>query len=529
MPFRQVQEVLIMEYTYDTNIAAQRRKLAVLAVCLGVVLILLAVAVWFLGIHVVVDSKLYSRTEDVLDLRGEGVAVEHYEALQKKLPDKQIYWDVPFQDGYYANTSTELTVKRISAEDLELLAYFPKLKTIHAEDCEDYEQLQKLQLAHPNLEILYTVTIDGKEYDKNADTLTVTHLTEEDVALTDYLPQLKKVDGTACTDYAQLAALQERRPECDVEYSVVLGGTEYPLDTKSLDLKNQDIAELLERLAYLPQMKTVHLTDPTGDAATMQALQTTYPNVTITSKMVGVTVSEDGKEVDLTGIKLEKIEDVDKYMPFYPDAERVYLGMPEIDNDTIAAFRDTKREDYKVVWTVMCGTIPVRTDAIFFQPIQQHVYYFFDEDTVNLRYCEDMLSIDVGHMSLHNCEFVKGMPNLKYLVLSWTFIEDISPLASCKNLIWLELYSMPIKDLTPLKECTGLEDLELGNTRGDRSIIAEMTWLKNLFWFGTGYNDMLMLQEALPDTNVNTYGSGWRKLQNYYDHRDLMGMRYMPG
>lgn len=517
------------EYTYHTHAAAQRRKLIVLAVFLGIVLVLVAAAVWFFGTHVVVDSQIYSRTEDVLDLRGEGVAVEHYEALHKKMPDKLIYWDVPFQDGYYANNSTELTMDRISEEETELLGYFYDLKTIHAENCEDFEQLLKLQAARPDLEVLYTVTIDGKDYGKETESLTVTHLTEEDVALTDYLPLLKKVDGTGCTDYAQLAALQERRPDCTVEYSVAIGGKDYPLDTKSLDLTNQDISELLERLAYLPQMKTIHLTDPTGDAATMDALMSTYPKVTITSEMVGVVVSEDGKEVDLSGIKLEKIEDVDKYMPFYPDAERVYLGMPEIDNDTIAAFRDTKRQDYKVVWTVMCGTIPVRTDAIFFQPIQQHVYYFFDEDTVNLRYCEDMLSIDVGHMSLHNCEFVKGMPNLKYLVLSWTFIEDISPLASCKNLIWLELYSMPIKDLTPLKECTGLEDLELGNTRGDRTIIAEMTWLKNLFWFGTGYNDMLMLQEALPNTNVNTYGSGWRKLQNYYDHRDLMGMRYMPG
>lgn len=514
------------EYTY---IATKRRNLTILAICLGVVLVIVSALVWFFGTHVVVDSKLYSRTEDILDLRGEGVAIEHYEALHKKMPDTLIYWDVPFQDGYYANNSTELTVEHIGEDDMEVLAYFPNLKTIHAEDCEDLEAVIKLEKARPDLEVLYTVTIDGKEYAKDAETLTVTNLTEEEVALTDYLPRLTKVDGTACSDYAQLAALQERRPECAVEYSVAIGGTEYALDTKTLDLKNQDISELLERLTYLPQMKTIHLTDPIGDAATMQALQTTYPNVTITSEMVGVVVSEDGKEVDLSGIKLEKIEDVDKYMPFYPDAERVYLGMPAIDNDTIAAFRDTKRQDYKVVWTVMCGTIPVRTDALFFQPIQQHVYYFFDEDTVNLRYCEDMLSIDLGHMSLHNCEFVEGMPNLKYLVLSWTFIEDITPLSTCKNLIWLELYSMPIKDLSPLKGCTALQDVELGNTRGDRTIIAEMTWLKNVFWFGTSYNDMLMLQEALPDTNINTYGSGWRKLQNYYDHRDLMGMRYMPG
>ena len=119
------------EYTYHTHAAAQRRKLIVLAVFLGIVLVLVAAAVWFFGTHVVVDSQIYSRTEDVLDLRGEGVAVEHYEALHKKMPDKLIYWDVPFQDGYYANNSTELTMDRISEEETELLGYFYDLKTSH--------------------------------------------------------------------------------------------------------------------------------------------------------------------------------------------------------------------------------------------------------------------------------------------------------------------------------------------------------------------------------------------------------------
>ena len=515
---------------YDTkyrNNAAIRRGLISLAIFLGVVLVIVASGVWFFATHVVVDTRLYSTTDDVLDLRGEGIAIEHYDALKEKLPGKMIRWDVPFQNGYYDNGSTELTVTHLSNDDLKVLSYFHDLKTIHAEDCEEYDQLLHLRELRPDLEIIYTVTIDGKDYTKETETLTVTHLTEEDIALTDYLPQLKKVDGTACRDYAQLAALQERRPECQVEYKVLIGETEYSLDTKSLNLVNQDISQLLENMAYLTQLKTIHLKDPIGDAETMNALRSTYPNVTITSEMVGVVVSENGKEVDLSGITLEVIEDVDKYLPFYPEAEKVYLGMPAIDNDTIAAFRETKRQDYKVVWTVMCGDIPVRTDEIFFQPIQHHVYYFFDEDIYNLRYCEDMVCIDVGHMSLHNCEWAATMPNLKYLVLSWTFVEDISPLVNCKSLIWLEIFALPIKDLSPLKECKSLEDVNLGKTPGDRSIVAEMTWLKNLHWAGTGYTDLMMLQEALPNTDVTTILSAWRQLPNYFAHRDILGMPYM--
>lgn len=510
----------------EKDLSIARKRLTVLAVVLAVVLAIVGAVVWFFATHVIVDSKIYSKTEQVLDLRGEGIAVEHFEALQEKLPGHLIYWDVPFQNGYHSSDSKELTITAISDDDMELLRYFTELEQVHAEACEDFPQLMKLQQNFPDLILCYTVAIDGTDYAQDAQELTVSGLTDEEVTLTDYLPELKTVNAEDCSDYAQLAALQERRPDCAVNYSVVIGEKSYGLDTRTLNLTNQDLSELLDRLAYLPEMKSVHLVDPLGDAATMDALLQTYPDVSITSELVGVTISEDGKEVDLSAIALKNIEDVDKYMAFYPDAERVYLGMPEIDNDTIAAFRDTKRQDYKVVWTVMCSTIPLRTDATFFHPIQQYVYYFFDEDAYNLRYCEDMICVDLGHMSLHECSWVEGMPNLQYLILSWTFVKDITPLTKCENLIWLELFNVPVEDLSPLKECKALQDVELSKTSGDRTILAEMTWLKNLYWAGTNYNDFLMLQEALPDTNVCT-GYGWRKLPGYFAMRDILGMPYM--
>ena len=135
---------------YDTkyrNNAAIRRGLISLAIFLGVVLVIVASGVWFFATHVVVDTRLYSTTDDVLDLRGEGIAIEHYDALKEKLPGKMIRWDVPFQNGYYDNGSTELTVTHLSNDDLKVLSYFHDLKTIRAEDCEEYDQLLHLRTA----------------------------------------------------------------------------------------------------------------------------------------------------------------------------------------------------------------------------------------------------------------------------------------------------------------------------------------------------------------------------------------------
>ena len=89
----------------------------------------------------------------------------------------------------------------------------------------------------------------------------------------------------------------------------------------------------------------------------------------------------------------------------------------------------------------------------------------------------------------------------------------------------------------PLATLTGLEDLNLGYTRGDVHVLEQMTWLKRLWWSGSGLNaeEEAALQAALPDTEIQIHsvgsstGMGWREGQHYYDMRDLLGMPYMEG
>ena len=76
---------------------------------------------------------------------------------------------------------------------------------------------------------------------------------------------------------------------------------------------------------------------------------------------------------------------------------------------------------------------------------------------------------------------------------------------------------------------TGLEDLNLCYTRGDPEIIAQMTWLKNLWIPNRPYDEEIVVA-ALPDTYVEIVSpntKGWRHLENYYIMRDLLGMHYM--
>ncbi|NVH05540.1 hypothetical protein DNN95_24510, partial [Escherichia coli] len=69
-----------------------------------------------------------------------------------------------------------------------------------------------------------------------------------------------------------------------------------------------------------------------------------------------------------------------------------------------------------------------------------------DSYAYNLRYCEEMVCLDVGHMTLTDISFVEFMPNLKYLILAWTEVQYIEPIRSCKNLVFLELDHSCIRD-----------------------------------------------------------------------------------
>jgi Leucine-rich repeat (LRR) protein len=143
-----------------------------------------------------------------------------------------------------------------------------------------------------------------------------------------------------------------------------------------------------------------------------------------------------------------------------------------------------------------------------------------------------MVCIDIGHMSIHNIDFVKYMPNLEYLILAHTQLTHIEPISTCKNLKFLELDWSPVRDLSPLIGCTGLEDLNLGNTFASFDPVKKMTWLKNLWVIDCSSGTAYKMGQALPNTKVQgsgsaTVDSGWRNLPNYYKMRDLLGMHYM--
>ena len=539
----------------------------VLLAVLAVVLLAVGIAVWFLLTHVRVAGTFYSRNADVLDLRFADITAEDYEKLRKKSPNSEILWRIPFQGKTYDQDTDVLYVTSLSDEDVAVLDYFTRLKTVEAQKCTDYPQLAALAARRPGVTVEYTVTIDGRDYGQDTAVVSVSGITEEEIKLLTYLPELTAVTAVGCRTPEQMEKLRDFCREKGLSFDLRFGTKTYPDTVQELDVTGITDDEL-ELLQLLPELKTLHFTNPEADPETVLQLRSTYPNVDIhwEVEIAGISFPDDTKEVDLSAV-LESaaaqttagtqtvsgtvtqntdqtrstapavtldLQDLEKKMSYLPDAERVFLGKCGLDNEELAALRERVRGSYKVVWTVQLGKkLTARTDDTTFMPVREHVYYFLDDDAYNLRYCEDMLCVDVGHMGLTNIDFVKGMPHLQILILAHNGqLQDISPISSCKELIFLELDWSAVKDFSPLVGCTALEDLNIGLTYPSIEPLKQMTWLKNLWMVERG--GAYELSQALPDTKIVasanvTVGAGWRNLPNYYKMRDMLGMEYMKG
>lgn len=438
----------------------------VVAVCGGAAYILI-----YQSAHIKVNDVYYPRSAKSLDLRDVRLTVGQYDELRREMPECEILWRIPFQGDYYEEDAAEITVDSLSGEDVALLGYFTKLSRIDARDCRDY---------------------------------------------------------------GGIIAAMELYPECDIAYSVEIGDDSYPGDTTQMTVDSPDVGELAEKLRYLPELTAVHISNPAAGWEELEALAGQYPSTTVTWSVTigGTELLMDVTEADISGVAPISVEEVESAVECLPKLEKLIMCDCGIDNEKMAEFRERAKPDYKVVWSVSCGSMTVRTDETTFMPAKDGIIYMWDKDLYNLRYCEDMVCIDVGHFRIKNIEWAAYMPHLKYLVLAHSWVREISPISGCKELIFLEMSDTVISDYEPLLGCTGLEDLNIGKTYGDKNIIAKMTWLKNLWWIGSSPAIVPMLKEALPDTKIQTYGErtvdgGWRKLKNYYDMRDMLGIFYM--
>lgn len=449
---------------------------------------------WYRNNHIFVDDAVYPLDATELDLREQDISFEHYESVHSQLPDCKILWNVPFQGNKYPNDTTSLKVTSFTEEDASLiLQYFPGLTKLDASGCTDYALLEAFRAEKPECEVIYQVSLGADTYPLDTVGLVLENGDYDFAVMKENLKYLPNVTAitlkTPELTLEQVDELKAAYEAIDISCTVDILGQEYDTKTTELDLSaltSADVAEVSGKLAMLPGLTNVKLTDDSGvsqlSLADVKTLQTAAPNIVFdyTFEFYGYTISTADEEVHIKNQKIgdDGLEEVRAVLDLMQNCKRFVLENCQISNEKMAQLREDYRDRTKIVWRVSFGGGSALTDV----EVIRCTYDLIDDNCGNLKYCEDVRFMDIGHNEwLDSCDFVSGMPKLEGIIVSGAPIKSLEAFKNCQQLKFLEIaFCGYIDDLSPLAACESLEMLNVGETKvSDLSALDGLT-LTNL-------------------------------------------------
>ena len=408
--------------------------------------------------------------------------------------------------------------------------------------CAKTESTEKLSGSSNPLQMEQSVTNSDISSDRSAKELTISDADPAELLqMLSSFADLEELtlEGTI-PSAEQLLELQEAFPEVRFVCPLTIAGTAVITDAEVLDLSgiSVDFEELETKLPLFSNLKELNLNGTNLEDADMMALADQLPGILVHCELplAGQRFATDCTEIDISGCAAT-VEEVEQMLPYFPRLKKLDMSFCGISDEEMDALNQ-RYPDISIVWTLIIGQAKTRTDAIYFYPAEVD-YYPTNEEMKKLRYCTELVAIDIGHTRATDCEFLWYTPNVRYLILADTGITDITPVGNLKELIYLELFNLRTKDYSPLLNCTKLQDLNIGTTHADPEPLSKMTWLHNLQWHRADQDPetkeaVLKLPDQLPDTKVDLYpqkkarniGGGWRYIPNYYVFRDIIGATY---
>lgn len=433
--------------------------------------------------------------------------------------------------------ATELTAVLQKGETAQL-DNFPALTYADFSGSECYDEIFTWSMAHPQVDVRYTVTFpDGTVAANDAKSLDLSGLVSSDVdaaaELFAYLPRLEEL-VLLPGDFspAQVAKLSEASG-LDIDYSYSLCGQSIDLKAHSLDLSmltDEDVAAALELLPTLPELSMVGLgVQQEGRLSwdNVYALVQACPEVEFDYEfsIYGKSFNLGDKEIDLNHMQLgDNGAQVLQAARCMKNLEYLDMDFCDVPNEAMEQIRNGL-PGVKVVWRIWFGeAYSVRTDVEKILASKPSVGGMLHDEHVRvLKYCTDLKYLDLGHnMFITDISFVSYMPKLEVLVMAMNAITDLSPLANCPELEYLEIQTNEnLADLSPLANCKKLAHLNVVRCRyvADISPLFGLEKLER-FWLGSGNmvpaEQKEQFRQLFPDCIFNEYAfsdptaDGWR-------------------
>lgn len=496
----------------------------------------------FAGGHILAKNSLD-------DLRGKDISVEQYEEICAELGIRP-RWDVPIGGERFDSASDSIIVSDFTMADIDSFGYIENLRYVDANAAGCYEEIMALKQNSPELEISYTVLLGQERIGCNEESYSLSSSLDFETLNTGlkYLPQLMELNLRAANLNAdEENALFDAYPEilfvCDTD---IVG---QQLDGLSREISidtayDEAIKALCDNSRRLFSLEYIDFGDKLLSHEQYGALKSAYPEAEIKCSLefYGVRVSSDAESLNLDDIQISDTSQFDTAVVFMPNLKTVYMsdcGLSDVELDAL----NNKYEHVRVVWTVYVKQFECRTDAIDFcvsRITNDYGMYTMKDDVINpIRYCTDLVTLDLGHMVYYNSDFVENMHDLRFLIMGDTNISDIKALENCKELYFLEIFLTDVTDLSPLFELKELRYLNVSYCPiEDYTQLFKFTWLDKLWFVHSNLTPEQQeeVRQALPDTEVCFWTSDgssvdvvWRTSPGYYEMRDNLGMFYHFG
>ena len=521
-------------------------KKKILWFVIPVMLLGLAVAA-FAAVHALYifpEDRAILRSSTEVDFRDTDLSYDRYRALCDQLPQAHILWMIPIGDTRYDCAASEIAVNSVSMQDISLYHLFDDLTTIDATTATCYTELIALQEALPDCNVEWVVHIGGSTFSPALEQMDLNGTGADSVELLEKLelfPALKRVEITDILLSAdEKRAFLEKFPSTEFVWQVEASGTQVLNTAVSLSFEGQrvDVSSLLAAAEFLPMVESIDLRGSGCTIEELLSVQEAY-SAAVSSELslFGISFDTETTELFFNDIPMESVDSVESILPLMPQLTKVEMCNCGIPSEEMDALRK-RNPNVEFVWLVHVGDGTIRTDIEAFIPYKLGYDIknpLKDKDCTELKYCQDLICLDLGHMRMLDVSFLRYMPKMRYLILGDTPVRDFSALENLTELIYLEIFNTKFADHELLLGMTKLEDLNIGYTPAtDVEVLKQMTWLKRLWLPSTqiSLSDYESLLEALPDTQVVRYvahstAGGWRDNDNYRDMRDLLGMFYM--
>lgn len=240
---------------------------------------------------------------------------------------------------------------------------------------------------------------------------------------------------------------------------------------------------------------------------------------------------ETAEFIDLDDLVVKDFESFAAFLEQFPNLKQVDMWKNRMTKEQ-CDFLAGKFPDMRWGWTMVikkgkCNHL-VRTDFTSWSTLHNNKSpHHSSEDFSVLKYCWNLMALDVGHNGVTDLNFLYDLPNLRVLIIACNQVEDITPIASLKKLEYAELFNNRIRDITPLTGLPHLMDLNICfNKIQDLSPILTLPSLKRLWLYSHRARDTVATGEqvdtiraAFPEAkiDINHYSTNgeWRYLDGY--------------